>query len=91
MPTTSVFSPNLAKITPTNKANTMICNILPLANEPIGLSGIIFKIVSTNDVDSTLSTLVTFAWIVDISNPVPGLIKFPTNKATVIASAVVRR
>ena len=64
---------------------------MPFDNALIGLSGIMFKSVSTSVVDSVVPTFAAVDWTADISNPSPGFIKLPINKATVIANAVVKR
>ena len=89
--TVSARSPNFARITPMINANTMICSISPLARELIGLSGIIFNSVSVNEVAFIVSTDAALVLIVLMSSPTPGLIRFPTDNATVTASAVVAR
>ena len=89
--TVSARSPNFARITPMINANTMICSISPLARELIGLSGIIFNNVSVNEVAFIVSTDAALVLIVLMSSPTPGLIRFPTDNATVTASAVVAR
>ena len=89
--TVSARSPNFARITPMINANTMICSISPLARELIGLSGIIFNNVSVNEVAFMDSTDAALVLIVLMSSPTPGLIRFPTDNATVTASAVVAR
>ena len=87
--TVSVLLPILANIIPTIRANKIVGNISPFAKAPIGFLGIIFKSVSARLV---LSAIVTSAVsMLDVSRPIPGLIMFPTVRATVIATAVVTR
>ena len=89
--TVSARSPIFARITPMISANTITCSIVPLARELIGLSGMIFRIVSVSEVASIVSTEAADVWIALISSPTPGFIRFPTPRATQTASAVVAR
>ena len=79
----------MIKRIPTIIANRIICNIFPSAKPCIGFLGIIFSNVSVNGVDSAI--VVSACSIDDISRPIPGLITFATDKATVIARAVVTK
>ena len=65
--------------------------MVPLARELIGLSGMIFRIVSVREVASIVSTEEAEDWIELISSPTPGLIRLPTVRATETARAVVAR
>ncbi len=92
--TSCAFSFNLAKMTPTNKANTIICSISPLAKAATGLVGMIFKIVSTIDISvlvDELDTVVDTFSTALISKPIPGLIKRAIHKAIATATMVVNK
>ena len=52
----SAFSPSKFIATPTNNAKNITCSISPFASDCIGLVGIIFNIISTNDFDSPIDT-----------------------------------
>ncbi len=85
----SAFFPTKFKAIPVNSAKNITCNISPLANDCIGLLGIIFNIISTNDFDSPIVT--SPDTILLISKPAPGLSILPKNKAVITAIAVVPR
>ena len=80
-----------ARITPRINANTMIGSISPELNEPKMFTGMMLSSVSVMPVDGVVSCTVEVIWIFDISSPFPGLKKFATVSATVIASAVVHK
>ena len=91
LPTVSARSPSFARITPTIRANRMICSISPLASAPMGLSGMMLSSVSVSDVACMLSTWVLVLCSTLRSSPTPGFSRLPTNRATVTAQAVVHR
>ena len=83
----SAFFPTIFKATPVNSAKNITCNISPFAKDCIGLVGIIFNIISTNDFDYPIVTSPDI--ILLISKPTPGLNTIPKNNAVIIAIAVV--
>ena len=84
----SVSSFNLASINPTSTPNIITGNMSPLASEFIGLSGIMFNMVS---VIVTFVVTVVLAVIFIMFSPTPGLIIMAIIKDIVIANAVVIR
>ena len=92
--TVSAESPSLASITPKTKAKNITWSI-DASDKPLNIFvGIISKIVSTKLslsalFDATEPAVEALCWTALISRPIPGLIKLPIHKATVMAIAVV--
>ena len=73
---------------PSNTPNIITGNMSPVANEAIGLSGIIFRIAS-----GTVWLTVTLAEVATPAKfkPTPGFIAMAIKRAIVTATAVVMR
>ncbi len=91
--TVSTLRPISDKMMPMNSAKKMIASMSPEASAWMGFFGMIFKMVSTNDTsleEEPLSVEVSPLTRLDMSTPLPGLMRLPTVSATHTASAVVQ-